>query len=379
MSARRPRVLFVGAFPPADRKVFGGMVTSCRALLRSSLPEHLDLDLLDTTQASHPPPPLHVRALLAVKRFAIFVVRFSRQRPDAVLLFTSVGASVVEKGAMAWYARLHGVPALTFPRGGSLIDACRRSRFTRIWVRAALRGSRMLLCQGSAWRAFACDVLGFKPDQAPIIPNWTATEEFLAIGRSRRIELQRRVRFLFVGWLDQEKGVAELLAACRELAADQFELVLIGEGNMSQAAREYAQAHGLADVLMFRGWLEGEALRAEYAAADVFVLPSWSEGLPNAMIEGMAARLAIVVTAVGNIPDVLTDRASAMLVRPRDASELQEALALLLRDAQLRERLATAGFAIAQERFGVESAVSGICASIRVAMGSSAAALSAME
>lgn len=370
---QRPRVLFVGAFPSADRKVFGGMVTSCRALLGSSLPRRLDLDLLDSTQASHPPPRLPVRLVLAFRRFLIFLVRFGRRRPDAVLLFTAVGASVVEKGAMAWYARLRGVPALIFPRGGAMIDACERSAFTRWWVRLAFRGARMVLCQGQAWRAFACNVLGFSAADAPIVHNWTATEEFLAIGRQRPMRRDAVVRLLFVGWLDIEKGVAELLAACRPLLLERrVRLVLVGEGNMSEKARAMVQVDALADVVEFRGWLEASQLQAAYAAADVFVLPSWYEGLPNAMVEAMAAKLAIVVSSVGNIPDVVDDGCSALLVAPRDEQALAAALTRVVDDSALRDRLAAAAFEIAQRRFSVEPAADGIYDSVQHALGNEA-------
>lgn len=373
LSAKQPRVLFVGAFPPAHRAVFGGMVTSCRALLGSSLPQRLTLDLLDSTQISHPPPGLLVRLLLAARRFGHFIVRFERRRPDAVLLFTAIGASVVEKGAMAWYARLRGVPALMFPRGGGLLDAARRSRYARTWMRWAFRGASRVLCQGPAWQVFAREVLGFRIEHAPIILNWTATEEFLAAGRARAMHGAAPVRLLFVGWLDQEKGVAELLAACRALVGRlSFTLTLVGEGNMSGTARQYVQENALAGTVELRGWLRGPELVAEYAAADVFVLPSWAEGLPNSMVEAMAAQLAVVVAAVGNIPDVLSDGRSALLVPPRDAASLQSALERIIVDRPLRERIAAGGHAIAVEKFGVEPAVDALVSAIEDAIGTRA-------
>src|SRR5579871_3235557 len=116
------RVLFVGAFPKPGSVIFGGMVTSCRILMSSSFPSRVDLDLLDSTQISNPPPELWVRLIRAALRFGRFIGRFERHRPDAVMLFVAVGASIVEKGAMAWYARLRGVPVIMFPRGGSVVD-----------------------------------------------------------------------------------------------------------------------------------------------------------------------------------------------------------------------------------------------------------------
>jgi len=87
------------------------------------------------------------------------------------------------------------------------------------------------------------------------------------------------------------------------------------------------------------------------------VLPSWAEGLPNAMVEAMAARLAVVATRVGAIPEVVTHRRSAMLVEPRNPESLAAALAALLDDPQLRHEIAAEGFRIAAREFEVEYAV----------------------
>lgn len=358
MSASRPRVLFVGAFPPARNPIFGGMVTSCRALLESTLPERVELDLLDSTQISNPPPSLPVRLVLAMVRCARFVARFERRRPDVVLLFVSVGASVFEKGVMARYARLRGIPVLMFPRGGAIIDQCAVSKTSRWWIASMLRGGTKVLCQSPTWQTFATQVLGFEAHDAPLIRNWTATAKLLAVGAGRTVRRQAPVRLLFVGWLERDKGVFELIEACRLLGASrQFVLDIAGEGRASSEIRSLVNAHGMADRVRFRGWLQEPALLAALQEADVLVLPSWAEGLPNAMIEAMAARLPVVVTRVGSIPDVITDDENGLLVEPRNIESLQRALERVVDDAALRQRLGDEAHGIAAREFGVETAV----------------------
>ena len=352
------RVLFVGAFPPAGSAIVGGMVTSCRILLSSSFPARFDLDLLDSTQISNPPPGFGVRLVRAVRRFTQFIARLERRRPDAVLLFVAVGASIVEKGVMAWYARLRRVPVIMFPRGGSVVDDCRRSALTRAWVGFLFRGARKIVCQSDAWRRFAVDVLGFLPPNVTVIRNWTATRELLEIGAKRLARRDSPVRLLFVGWLEREKGVFELIDACRQLAANRvFTLDMVGEGNASAEARSLVARHGLGEVIRFRGWLNQEQIHRELTDADVLVLPSWAEGLPNAMIEAMAARLAVVVTAVGAIPELIDDRRSGILVEPRNADALARALNAILADGEFRDRLAHEVYRTALREFEIEAAV----------------------
>lgn len=217
------------------------------------------------------------------------------------------------------------------------------------------------MCQGPAGQRFAVS-LGFRPEDAPIIPNWTATRALLSIGRRRSFNLgDRPVRLLFLGWLEREKGVFELIEACRQLSESRrFAVDIVGEGKASASSKELVARYGLGETVRFRGWLRGADLESALAEADVLVLPSWAEGLPNAMVEAMAVRLAVVATAVGEIPDTVTDGREALLVPPRNVSALKAALERVIDDPVLRRNLGDAAFALAASRWDVEQAVDGM-------------------
>lgn len=369
MGAAKPdtrRLLFVGAFPPAGSRIYGGMVTACSAILKSSLPSRVDVDPFDTTQISNPPPSLFLRALLAMRRLAAFVWRCETTRPDAVLLFAAVGASLVEKGAMAWYCRARGMGALLFPRGGGVIAASEKSVVTRNVLKVLLGGADKLLCQGPVWQTFATNVCGYSIDNSPIIRNWTATPEYVALGVERFSAHRetKRITVLFVGWLEKSKGVFELLDACLGLFRRyEFEVVFVGDGN-ARGELERLAGDQLHDKVRVCGWLPSEELRVQLSRGDIFTLPSYAEGLPNAMIEAMAAGLPVVVTSVGSVPDVVTHMANGLLVRPRDENDLASALELLLANAELREQLGRAGHDYAKAAFGLESAADKLVALI---------------
>ena len=351
------RVLFVGAFPPPGSRVIGGMVTSCRALLASSFPERVDLVLLDSTQPSNPPPPFLSRLVRATARLRRFFRALRRERPDVVLLFVSSGASVVEKGAMAAYARRRGVPVIMFPRAGAVVDAALASQRTRYWVKRSFRNARYLVCQSEAWRQFAVEHLGFSHDDVILMRNWTASRDLLDIGARRNPEARDVPNLVFVGWLERGKGVIELIEACRQLSSTyNFTLDLIGDGRVADEARTLIARYGLEACVRLRGWMPQEEVHKALTQADVFVLPSHAEGLPNAMVEAMAAKLAIVVSEVGAIPDVVEHRTNGLLVPPRNVSMLAAALQEIIVDGALRESLARRAFETAKQEFGAEAA-----------------------
>lgn len=365
----RMRLLIVGAFPPPNTKIFGGVITSCRLLVESSLPQSADLVLVDSTQISNPPPGLFVRALLAFRRTLKYIHTFEASRPDAVLLFSSAGASFLEKGLMAWYARLRRVPAVLFPRDGRLLRAA-QSAASRNWLRCVAGGAKAVLCQGTTWRRFAIEVLGFSNESCPIVPNWTATPALLMIGHERVVRSDGQVGLLFVGWIEFEKGVVELFEAFRTLTGQRDVLLnLVGDGHAVPWVREFIASHGLQDKVRLSGWLDATDILKAYRDADVLVLPSWAEGLPNAMIEAMASGLAVVITSVGNVPDVVADRREAMLVPPKDTAALAAALDEIVSDWTLREAIGRAGHELAGREFAVEVAVDRILNTMEIVRG----------
>lgn len=360
----KAKILIVGAFPPPQLDVFGGVVTTCRNLVQSSFADRFDLELVDSTQRSNPPPGLVTRCFSAVRRVGRYCKSLLWAHPDAVVLFCSVGGSLIEKGAMAVLARSVGIPALIFPQGGRLIDIAASSRFHRLWIRQALRSATYFLCQGPAWHRFAVDVIGFAPSHAPLVPNWTATDSLLAIGSARVPKDPSGVRqLLFVGWLEKEKGIFELLEACSTLTDRyMFRLVVVGKGHAEESARTYVRDASLSDRVEFAGWVFAEELQHLLAQSDIFVLPSWAEGLPNSMIEAMAARLAVIVSGVGNIPDVVTDGREALIVRPHSSEAVVNAVTRLLDDPELLSSIATQGHELAKARYAVEPAVQNLSA-----------------
>lgn len=363
----RPRLLIVGAFPPPGTKIYGGVITSCRLLLESNLPVRAELVLLDSTQISNPPPGLFVRAIRAAKRTLRYIGAFEKSRPDSVLLFCSVGASMVEKGFMAWYARLRGVSALLFPRGGALMTK-NASAIVRAWMRLCFRGAAIVLCQGPAWQRFATGTLGFERERCPIIPNWTATSRLLEVGRARVDAKDGTVKLLYVGWVEFDKGVAELMEMFRDLSQNRdVRLHVAGDGHAMPFVREFVTVNQLESKTCFSGWLDAQSILSAYRDADVLVLPSWAEGFPNAMIEAMAAGLAVVVTRVGNVPDVVRDRQEALLVEPKDVAGLLMALAEIVDRKDFRNDIANAGRRLAEREFAVELAVDRILAAVEQA------------
>jgi glycosyltransferase involved in cell wall biosynthesis len=354
----KPRLLFLGAFPPPSKKIFGGNITACKTLLEAGLGDHLDLILVDSTQRAVPPPPAWIRLLDAGPRMLKFLALAWSKKPDAALIFSSTGLSFSEKSLLAVISRLFGVRVLFFPRGGRLMDDCRLSGPYRRYVRLMMRFPDILLCQGQAWSQFFIKDLGLMPAKCVILSNWTATRSLLKIGAERHYDTPHSLKILFLGRVFRSKGIFELLDAF-SLLLHRFsdaELLIAGEGKDLDEARAYVHQNGFAPSVRFLGWVEGDAKKALLSEADIFCLPSRAEGLPNAMIEAMAAGLPIVVTPVGSIPDVIVDGENGFLIPVQDTAALAQRFEMLFEAPALRRALGQSARATAKSNFNAADA-----------------------
>jgi glycosyltransferase involved in cell wall biosynthesis len=168
-------------------------------------------------------------------------------------------------------------------------------------------------------------------------------------------EHEQAGRVLFLGRADQRKGVFDLLEAFAAVRARHpaATLGIGGDGDLGKVRARVAEL-GLQDCVDVLGWLGSEAKQEQLARAQVFVLPSYDEGLPMAMLESMAHGKAMVVTPVGGIPEAVQHGAQGLLVPPGQVDQLVEALQALLSDAALRERLGNGARQRVAERFSTE-------------------------
>jgi glycosyltransferase involved in cell wall biosynthesis len=145
---------------------------------------------------------------------------------------------------------------------------------------------------------------------------------------------------LFVGRLIREKGIYDLLEAVAQARArTPLHLVLAGGGPEEEHFRRRVQELGLASHVTLAGYLGASELAAAYQAADLFVLPSWSEGFPTVLTEAMHAGLPVVTTRIRGALDHLQDGVHALFVDPQQPAQLAEAMVRVLQAPELQKSM----------------------------------------
>jgi glycosyltransferase involved in cell wall biosynthesis len=163
---------------------------------------------------------------------------------------------------------------------------------------------------------------------------------------------------LLIGRLEPQKGHTVMLQAMPAILREfpNARLLCLGDGALRSELERQIASLGISQSVRMLGYQPN--VPDWLALADVVVLPSFFEGLPLVAIEALAAEKPVVATAVDGTPEVIMDGRTGLLVGPGDAASLADAICRMLRDAGLRQTLASAGHDFVRRRFTRERQVS---------------------
>ncbi|NUQ37426.1 MAG: glycosyltransferase family 4 protein [Caldilineales bacterium] len=167
---------------------------------------------------------------------------------------------------------------------------------------------------------------------------------------------------LAVGRLVERKGYPFLIEALARLRhRPNLRLILVGEGHERAAIEARIRTSGLEDRVTLAGRVSDDDLQRLYQSCQMFILPAIidsagdTEMLGMVLLEAMRYRKPVIASAVGGIPDIVTDGETGLLVAPQDPEALAAAIARLLDDPDLAQRLGDAGYEHARARFSWEA------------------------
>lgn len=295
-----------------------------------------------------------VKIFTALKAWVRVAVLLRKLDAPLVHVQTASRASFWRKAVVCLMARVAGRPYIVHVHGGG---------FSRFYEQECGRAGRRLIRSTLAHAALVI----------ALSEEWR--ERLLKISPAARVEVlhnavpipdsdrpqpsaERDRTLLFLGHLLPEKGVYELVKAFAHLAErfPDLKLVLGGVGQ-SAALRELANQLGVGDRVGFPGWLGPEGKSAALAASTIFLLPSYHEGMPMALLEAMSWGLPVIATPVGGIPQIVTHEVNGLLIPPADVAALTAAIERLLQDCALRIRLGHAARTTIISGFSLEDAM----------------------
>lgn len=304
------------------------------------------------------PVPFLKRNINSVKEIFALVSLwkiFRAERPHIIHLNSS---KVGGLGALA--GRLAGVPLIIFTAHGWPFAEDRQFAVAALiwffsWCTALFSHSVIVLSKKDFWMSQKFPLVA--KDKFVFIPNGVSETslKFLSQSEARRaLKITLPPSLVLIGSITEftpNKGIRFLISALQELPP-KVNLALIGDGEEKKDLMRFAEQCGIEDRVHFLGFrIDG----ARYLKAfDIFAFPSIKEGLPYAILEASLAELPIVATTTGGIPDILTDKKTALLVPPKDSHALAKALKKFIQSDELCEQLAQAAHQHVHETFSFD-------------------------
>ena len=350
--AGRPRVLMLGPMPPLT----GGMATVTANLWACSLRSSTRLQAINNGKLTPAGRSWGQGILAQAKLFhdILKIVRFHRIQLvhfQSCALFTfwrdTIHLCLLRLLGVKVIWQLHDGSFETFLTGGNFLR--------RGLIRWSLGQARATLLLSESYR----DRL------APHLPgvNLQVVGNGVPVPEMPREHEQgpgAEVSILFLGNLTKRKGAYDLLAAAGALAEAglAFRVRLAGgevePGQLAQIQQAITASPARASVELL-GIIAGPAKEAALAQADLVVLPSYAEGLPMALLEGMAWGKPVIATGIGSIPDLVTDGVEGFIIRPGEVPALTDCLRRLVIAPELRNKMGAAARQRIIEQFSIEA------------------------
>jgi glycosyltransferase involved in cell wall biosynthesis len=253
----------------------------------------------------------------------------------------TVGFLATRYLAMPWSLTLHGISETDYPAGLTLAQKIRGADFVACasWFG---RAQAMRMTPSEHWNKMLIVRCGLLLEDLPVRASQAAGTRLLCVGR-----------------LSPEKGIVGLLTAIHMLRRRDVPVLLdvVGDGpDRSNIERAIASLQ-LQDCVRLRGQLtETETLQA-IAQADLFVLPSFMEGLPVVLMEAMAIGVPVIAPRVAGIPELVEDGSGGLLFHPSNWADLADQIERMLAQPELQASFTARARLKIEEEFEISRAV----------------------
>lgn len=336
----KKNVLFVGSFCSSKQKAFkGGQMFACTTLVESDLKEFVKFELVDTTASSNLSRPWYEVYYKSFKRLIKFLWILVTKEVESVIVFCSSGYSFIEKGLMLTIAHFFGKKTILAPRSGYIIDDIENSPVFKQLVILVISKASVIVCQSEFWQTYYSNISSKENNEKfRVVHNWLDLDKYLSIKHTNKEESDELV-VLFIGWVNENKGVIDLFNTALELRNERVRFKVAGDGQSSDFIEGQIKLHNMSNNFELLGWVNEKEKISLLSSSDIFILPSYREGYPNSLIEAMSAELPIVCSRIPGTEGIIVDSHNGLFITPGNVDEMKKAIITLKMDRNLRLKL----------------------------------------
>lgn len=261
-------------------------------------------------------------------------------------IHVSSGGSYVRKSMIARMCMVFGNKVVLHIHAGNFHDFLEnRSTSSKGKIIRLLGRIDKIVVLSNSWYQYIAKYVS--PERVEIIGNPAVTlEEGQEGGDTPDVQL------LFVGNICKRKGVYDLIEAVKCLQHRQIKVNIYGDGDVEDLKKAIRKSN-LEHIVSIRGWVPYACIGNIYNGMDIFVLPSYMEGLPMSILEAMGKGIPVISTNIGGIPEIVLQGQNGFIVEPGDIKGLAERLELLICNEKLRLSMGKKSREIVEEKFSI--------------------------
>lgn len=214
-------------------------------------------------------------------------------------------------------------------------------------VKKTLKKTNAIITLSESWKHFFEQEVGV--NNVKVVPNITPHIQQL----SRITQDKKITHITFIGTLCERKGVYDIIQVVtdnREAITGKLIINLCGNGEVEKVEK-MIQVNSLGNIIKCKGAVNSSEISHILKDSDIYILPSYNEGLPISILEAMSYTLPVISTPVGGIPEVVKDGENGFLVQPGDKEALYNAIMNLVEDKSLREKMGKISYQKVQPHF----------------------------
>ncbi|AFZ35412.1 glycosyl transferase group 1 [Stanieria cyanosphaera PCC 7437] len=263
-----------------------------------------------------------------------------QQKVDLLHLHLSERGSAWRNSGLILIALLFNKPVILHAHGAEFHTFhARLNPIFRKFLNWILQKPTYLIVLSESWRKFYISHCHIPAQKVVVLHNPVDFPQQLPTKNQ-----DEQFKLLFLGKINQRKGIYDLLKAIALVKAElshKIKLIIAGSGEINETLN-LAQELGIEEKIDFCGWVNREQRNQLLAQVDLFLLPSYNEGLPMALLEAMSWAIPVITTPVGGIGEVIFHSETGWLVEPGNSQQLKTAIECLLENLDLRDKISQA-------------------------------------
>lgn len=332
------KVLMLG---PA-RDVKGGMTSVVNNYFEYGLDKLINLKYIETINDKNKMSKI----LEMLKGFMEFIINISKY--DIVHIHMASRISTFRKGIYVRIAKKINKKVIIHIHGAEyriFFEECNKRQ--KKYVRKTLSLADKIIVLSEEWKEYFSNIV----DEKKIVVLYNSI--ILPNDFEKNTETHK---FLFLGRIGKRKGIYDLIEVIERLLIDypDIELYVGGDGEIEKV-KKIIENKKMKNNVHILGWISGKQREKYLKECTFYVLPSYNEGMPMSVIEGMAYKNIVISTKVGGIPKVIQNKENGIIIEPGDKEKLYESINLLLNNTELRKKISNNARITVKEKFNIEN------------------------